>query len=91
MQQNFCEQLSEIKKLQFLQDSKHSFFIFYIPCYRCSETLSWLDSNSLAEKEEFEDKLKALQQTCTPIMTKLHQAPGAKGPTVEEVDWADIK
>lgn len=53
---------------------------------RCSETLSWLDSNSLAEKEEFEDKLKELQRICSPIMTKLHQAGGAKGPTVEEVD-----
>lgn len=56
---------------------------------RCSEVLSWLDSNQLAEKDEFEDKLKELQKVCLPIMTKLHQgaqAGGAKGPTVEEVD-----
>ncbi|CAH1405278.1 unnamed protein product [Nezara viridula] len=52
---------------------------------QCSSALSWLDSNSLAEKEEFEDKLKELQKICSPIMTKLHQG-GAKGPTVEEVD-----
>nr|UUA80581.1 heat shock cognate protein 70-2 [Arma chinensis] len=52
---------------------------------QCSSALSWLDSNSLAEKEEFEDKLKELQKVCSPIMTKLHQG-GAKGPTVEEVD-----
>lgn len=52
---------------------------------QCSSALSWLDSNSLAEKEEFEDKLKELQKNCSPIMTKLHQG-GAKGPTVEEVD-----
>ncbi|XP_026676009.1 heat shock 70 kDa protein cognate 2-like isoform X1 [Diaphorina citri] len=51
----------------------------------CSATLTWLEGNSLAEKEEFEDRLKTLQQTCTPIMTKLHQA-GGKGPDVEEVD-----
>lgn len=51
----------------------------------CSTILTWLEGNSLAEKEEFEDKLKTLQQTCTPIMTKLHQA-GGKGPDVEEVD-----
>lgn len=57
---------------------------------KCSEVLSWLDSNQLAEKDEFEDKLKQLQRDCSPIMTKLHQGGaaggGAKGPTVEEVD-----
>lgn len=57
---------------------------------KCAEVLSWLDSNQLAEKDEFEDKLKELQKECSPIMMKLHQgaqgAGGAKGPTVEEVD-----
>lgn len=55
---------------------------------KCTAALRWLDSNNLAEKEEFEDKLKELQKECAPIMTKLHQggAQGAKGPTVEEVD-----
>lgn len=51
--------------------------------------LSWLDNNQLAEKDEFEDKLKELQKDCSPIMVKLHQGSqpgGAKGPTVEEVD-----
>lgn len=61
---------------------------------KCQGALSWLDANQLAEKEEFEDKLKELQRDCAPIMTKLHQGgaapggatPGGKGPTVEEVD-----
>lgn len=57
---------------------------------KCAEVLSWLDSNQLAEKDEFEDKLKELQKECSPIMMKLHQgaqgAGGPKGPTVEEVD-----
>ncbi|KAL0265516.1 UNVERIFIED_CONTAM: hypothetical protein PYX00_010848 [Menopon gallinae] len=57
---------------------------------KCSAVLSWLDKNSLAEKEEFDDKLKELQKNCSPIMVKLHQGGGAtggsKGPTVEEVD-----
>lgn len=56
--------------------------------------MSWLDGNQLAEKDEFEHKLKELQQDCAPIMMKLHQggaaqgggAQGGKGPTVEEVD-----
>ena len=61
---------------------------------KCEETLSWLDTNSLAEKEEFEDKLHEVQKFCSPLMAKMHgqgQAPpgGAQqgsGPTVEEVD-----
>nr|CAD7569963.1 unnamed protein product [Timema californicum] len=61
---------------------------------KCTATLAWLDANTLAEQEEFESKLKDLQKDVGPIMVKLHQgaqgpqgaAPGAKGPTVEEVD-----
>ncbi|KAK7104854.1 hypothetical protein V1264_019505 [Littorina saxatilis] len=64
----------------------------------CDEALSWLDSNSLADKEEFEDKLQEVQKLCSPHMAKLHgQGQGQKssgsqsagqagGPTVEEVD-----
>ncbi|XP_061191876.1 heat shock protein 70 B2-like [Saccostrea echinata] len=60
----------------------------------CSETLSWLDGNALADTDEFEFKLKEVQKVCSPIMAKLHggnpnqsgasQANG--GPTVEEMD-----
>lgn len=59
---------------------------------KCSAALQWLDSNQLAEKEEFEDKLKDLQKECQPVMMKLHQGGGAQaqggqgGPKVEEVD-----
>ncbi|KAH6940452.1 hypothetical protein HPB50_000059 [Hyalomma asiaticum] len=61
---------------------------------KCRETISWIDSNSLAEKDEYEHRLKELQQACMPIMSKLHQPQGPKhtstphqsGPTVEEVD-----
>nr|CAH7764890.1 unnamed protein product [Callosobruchus chinensis] len=56
---------------------------------KCSEALAWLDKNQLAEKDEFEHKLKELQQEIQPIMMKLHQGSaqqGNKGPTVEEVD-----
>ena len=52
---------------------------------KCKTILTWLETNTLAEKEEFEEKLKEVQKECSPIMTKLHQA-GGKGPTVEEVD-----
>merc|ERR550534_630797 len=50
---------------------------------KCEETMSWLDANQLAEKEEFEDKQKELEGVCNPIITKLYQgaggAPGADG------------
>ncbi|XP_062580006.1 heat shock protein 68-like [Saccostrea cucullata] len=59
----------------------------------CSETLSWLDSNALADNEEFEFKLKEVQKVCSPVMAKLHGGnPGqsgasqGQGPTVEEMD-----
>ncbi|CAF0831839.1 unnamed protein product [Adineta steineri] len=60
-------------------------------------TLKWMDSNQLADKDEYEHKLKEVEKICSPIMTKLHgenntsngqSAPnaGGKGPTIEEVD-----
>nr|Q06248.1 RecName: Full=Heat shock 70 kDa protein IV; Short=HSP70 IV [Paracentrotus lividus]CAA43653.1 heat shock protein protein [Paracentrotus lividus] len=65
-----------------------------------NDVLQWLDSNSLADKEEFTYKLEELQKTCSPIMAKMHAGTGgprgggpqgfpsggAGGPTVEEVD-----
>merc|ERR1719228_731575 len=68
---------------------------------KLDESLSWLDANQMAEKEEFADKQKELEGLVNPIMSKLHQggaapqgpgAPGAPGgqptagPTVEETD-----
>lgn len=58
---------------------------------KCKSVLSWLDSNTLAEKDEYEDKLKEIQRDVGPIMVKLHRGSsgngsGGKGPTVEEVD-----
>ncbi|XP_067654707.1 heat shock protein 70 B2-like [Haliotis asinina] len=61
----------------------------------CEETLRWLDNNSLAEKEEFEQQYKQLEKLCSPVMSKLHsqgsgqqqqQGGSSKGPTVEEMD-----
>uniref|UniRef100_A0A1B0GHD1 Putative heat shock 70 kDa protein cognate 2 n=1 Tax=Lutzomyia longipalpis TaxID=7200 RepID=A0A1B0GHD1_LUTLO len=63
---------------------------------KCSSEMSWMDSNTLAEKEEFEDHLKDTQRVCGPIMAKMHgggpqggqggQNSSGRGPTVEEVD-----
>ncbi|XP_049823570.1 heat shock protein 68-like [Aethina tumida] len=38
----------------------------------CQNCLQWLDNNSLAEKEEYEDKQKELTSICSPIMAKLY-------------------
>ncbi|KAK2707179.1 hypothetical protein QYM36_015009 [Artemia franciscana] len=63
----------------------------------CTETIKWLDENQLAKKEEFEDKQKAIENICQPIITKLYQRVGSTpgempdrpresgGPTMEEV------
>ncbi|XP_068085322.1 major heat shock 70 kDa protein Ab-like [Anabrus simplex] len=40
----------------------------------CDDAVRWLDNNTLAEKEEYEDKLKELQSKCGPVMMKIHQA-----------------
>uniref|UniRef100_A0ABK0L6F2 Heat shock protein family A (Hsp70) member 1B n=2 Tax=Boreoeutheria TaxID=1437010 RepID=A0ABK0L6F2_RAT len=69
---------------------------------KCQEVISWLDSNTLAEKEEFVHKREELERVCNPIISGLYQgagAPGAggfgaqapkggsgSGPTIEEVD-----
>ena len=60
-----------------------------------NDTIKWLDSNVLGEKEEFEHKQKELEQLCNPIISKMYQGAAAEaggssssqgGPTVEEVD-----
>ncbi|KAK3877096.1 hypothetical protein Pcinc_018168 [Petrolisthes cinctipes] len=42
----------------------------------CNEAIKWLDSNQLAEKEEYEHKQKEVEQVCSPIITKLYGAGG---------------
>uniref|UniRef100_A0A8C9A825 Heat shock protein 70 n=1 Tax=Prolemur simus TaxID=1328070 RepID=A0A8C9A825_PROSS len=59
---------------------------------KCQEVISWLDANTLAEKDEFEHKRKELEQVCNPIISGLYQGAGGpgggsgSGPTIEEVD-----
>lgn len=43
---------------------------------KCTDVISWLDSNQLAEQEEFEHKQKELEGICNPIITKLYQGMG---------------
>jgi len=43
---------------------------------KCNEVVRWIDSNQLAEKEEFDHQLKDLEKICMPIVTKLYQGAG---------------
>jgi L1 cell adhesion molecule like protein len=43
------------------------------------ETVSWLDANQLADKEEFNFKREELEKTMSPIMSKMYQGGGAEG------------
>jgi len=47
---------------------------------KCQDIIRWLDSNQLAEKEEFEHKLKEAEGICNPIITKLYQSAGGAPP-----------
>ncbi|XP_042879913.1 heat shock 70 kDa protein cognate 4-like [Penaeus japonicus] len=59
---------------------------------KAEETLKWLDVNQLAEKEEYEYKIKELERAWQPIASRIHGAAAGhgassgKGPTIEEVD-----
>ncbi|AET40591.1 Hsp70 family chaperone SSA2 Ecym_6208 [Eremothecium cymbalariae DBVPG len=46
---------------------------------KCEEVVEWLDHNTTATTEEYNDKLKELQDVANPIMTKLYQQGGAPG------------
>ncbi|KAK3927090.1 Heat shock protein 70 B2 [Frankliniella fusca] len=47
----------------------------------CEATLRWLDNNTLADKEEYEHRLKELQQKVQETMVRLHQGgAGASHP-----------
>lgn len=65
---------------------------------KCDETISWLENNQLADKEEYQHRQKELEKVCQPIISRLYQGgtpagscgaqagAGSQGPTIEEVD-----
>eukprot|EP00245_Coleochaete_scutata_P006766 TRINITY_DN21547_c0_g1_i1.p1 TRINITY_DN21547_c0_g1~~TRINITY_DN21547_c0_g1_i1.p1 ORF type:complete len:663 (-),score=230.41 TRINITY_DN21547_c0_g1_i1:503-2491(-) len=54
------------------------------------EALEWLDDNQSAEKDEYADKLKEVEDVCNPIISKVYQkaggAPGGGAASDEEED-----
>jgi len=47
---------------------------------KCDECIKWLDANQMAEKEEYEDKQKEVEQVCNPIIQNLYQGAGGGAP-----------
>jgi L1 cell adhesion molecule like protein len=41
------------------------------------QAIQWLDTNQLAEADEFDDKMKELESLCNPIIAKMYQGAGA--------------
>ncbi|XP_017982500.1 PREDICTED: probable mediator of RNA polymerase II transcription subunit 37e isoform X2 [Theobroma cacao] len=42
------------------------------------QAINWLDSNQMAEADEFEDKMKELESICNPIIAKMYQGAAAE-------------
>lgn len=42
------------------------------------DTQSWLDKNTNAEKEEYEEELKELEKICNPIVSKVYGQSGGQ-------------
>merc|ERR1711978_576995 len=47
---------------------------------KCDECIKWLDANQMAEKEEYEEKQKEVEQVCNPIIQNLYQGAGGGAP-----------
>ena len=52
------------------------------------DTIKWLDTNPFAEKEEYEEKQKALQDVAAPILQKMASG-GTSGPAGSMPDMQD--
>jgi L1 cell adhesion molecule like protein len=48
---------------------------------KIDDCISWIDSNQAAEKEEFEERLKLLENVANPVMAKLYQNSGQESGT----------
>ncbi len=58
---------------------------------KAQEVIDWLDRNSMADKEEYQEKERDMQKVCSPIMSKLHGQQqntdsACNGPTLEEIE-----
>lgn len=54
-----------------------------------TDASDWLNANSDAEKDDFEDKLKELQKTCDPIISAVYQKMGGQGQKDEDEEFEE--
>jgi len=55
-----------------------------------NEANDWLDENQNADKDDFETKLKAVQEVCNPIISQLYQQGGMGGGDEDLGDMDDL-
>jgi len=57
-----------------------------------TDASDWLNANSDAEKDDFEDKLKELQGICDPIISKVYQGMGGQqeGEGADDEEFDDL-
>lgn len=53
------------------------------------EALEWLDDNQDAEEDDYREKLKEVEDTCSPIVSSAYQAGGGPGGDDEDLDDHD--
>uniref|UniRef100_A0AAQ6IKH8 Heat shock protein family A (Hsp70) member 2 n=1 Tax=Anabas testudineus TaxID=64144 RepID=A0AAQ6IKH8_ANATE len=51
---------------------------------KCDETITWLENNQLADKEEYQHQQKELEKVCNPIISKLYQGEMPTGSCREQ-------
>ncbi len=53
------------------------------------DALEWLDDNQDAEEDDYREKLKEVEDTCSPIVSAAYQAGGGAGGDDEDLDSHD--
>jgi len=54
-----------------------------------TDASDWLNANSDAEKDDFEDKLKELQRVCDPIVSAVYQKMGGQGQDDDDEEFEE--
>ena len=54
-----------------------------------TDASDWLNANSDAEKDDFEDKLKELQRVCDPIISAVYQSQGGQGQDDDDEEFEE--
>ena len=53
------------------------------------EALEWLDDNQDAEEDDYREKLKEVEDVCSPIVSSAYQAGGGPGGDDDDLDSHD--